>query len=163
MSVVHAPAEPTRALGGTTVTSGHPEPRGTGDTSRWRVALAPGTPSPPDQPAGARSGSWERVPRESCGDDGPSDGRRGPRRRGPGQPRKPGRTVEQTLDLLGVSRDRIGHNQGTERSPSSVRTNRLQSFPLSAGFEVQVQSIRRHVEQTLICSPSGPCNTGWLR
>ena len=45
MSVVHAPAEPTHALGGTTVSSGHPEPRGTGDTSLWRVALAPGTPS----------------------------------------------------------------------------------------------------------------------
>ena len=41
MSVVHAPAEPTHALGGTHGTSGHPEPRGTGDTSLWRVALAP--------------------------------------------------------------------------------------------------------------------------
>ena len=129
MSVVHAPAEPTHALGGTTVTSGHPEPRG----HRRHIAVA-GRPCPrcaidSDHPAGARSGSWGRVPRESCGDDGPSDGRRGPRRRGPGQPRKPGTTVEQTLALLGVSRDRIGHNRGTERSPSSVRTNRLQSFP----------------------------------
>ncbi len=48
MSVVHAPTEPTHALGGTTFTSlATPSRGGTDDTSLWRVSVAPGTPPTP--------------------------------------------------------------------------------------------------------------------
>jgi mannose-6-phosphate isomerase-like protein (cupin superfamily) len=48
MSVVHAPAAPTHALGGTTFTSlATPSRGGTDDTSLWRVSIAPGTPPTP--------------------------------------------------------------------------------------------------------------------
>ena len=42
---VHAPIEPTHALGGATFTSlATPSRGGTDDTSLWRVSIAPGTP-----------------------------------------------------------------------------------------------------------------------
>src|SRR6478735_8256055 len=48
MSVVHAPTEPTHALGGTTFMSlATPSRGGTDDTSLWRVSIAPGTPPTP--------------------------------------------------------------------------------------------------------------------
>jgi mannose-6-phosphate isomerase-like protein (cupin superfamily) len=48
MPVVHAPAAPTHALGGTIFTSlATPSRGGTGDTSLWRVSIAPGTPPTP--------------------------------------------------------------------------------------------------------------------
>ncbi len=48
MPVVHAPTDPTHTLGGTTFTSlATPSRGGTGDTSLWRVAVAPGTTPTP--------------------------------------------------------------------------------------------------------------------
>lgn len=48
MPVVHAPTDPTHTLGGTTFTSlATPSRGGTGDTSLWRVAVAPGTAPTP--------------------------------------------------------------------------------------------------------------------
>ena len=48
MPVIHAPTEPTHALGAPRFTSlATPSRGGTDDTSLWRVSIAPGTPPTP--------------------------------------------------------------------------------------------------------------------
>ncbi len=129
MSVVHAPAEPTHALVCTTVTYGNPEPRGTGDTSLWRVALAPGTPSTQIRPAGARSGVGGECRGRAAAMTAPGTVVVDRVDEVLGSHANRARPLSKRL-LSSACRGRIGHNRGTERSPSSVRTNRLQSFPL---------------------------------